>query len=223
MRLLIGLLFASCAFGQAHEILRPTVDSNSTNTAIGCSGTNQTSLSMPNSWDAAGLATNSSNSASGSQSVTNYKVRLFTTWAAPTQSYTALSLKVNSAGTETNNTGSSGTINVMYSLNAGSTWSVIRAGGGNGSGNWTQTTDSIVLSTSQDFTKLQVAVCVQGTAGGDTQGTRDQITVWDIWTDGTYAGAAAGSGSSQGVPAIQPILISEFVDRRRYGLSKIRS
>lgn len=215
MRLIaIFLICASAAFGQSHEVLRPAVDASSVTTAIGCSGSNQSSSAMANSHDASGLSTSSSISATGTITVTRYKVRIFSSWAAPTSAYTALSLKVNTSGTETNNTGTDGVMAVAYSLNSGSTWTNIRLGGGSGN-NWTQTTDTVTLSAAQDFTKLQVAVCVQGSAGGDTNGTTDTIVAWDIWTDGTFTGGAVGNGSSQGVPAIQPILISEFADLRR--------
>jgi len=213
-RLILFLFFASSAYSQSHEILRPTVDSSSSITTLGCSGSNNTSSSMANSHDTAGLSTSSSIQATGSISVTHYEVRIFSSWAAPTSAYTSLSLNVNTAGVETNNTGTDGVMQVSYSTNGGSSWIGIRTGGGFG-GNWSQITDSKTLSTAQDFTKLQVAICVQGSAGGDTNGTTDKVTAWDIWTDGTFTGGAVGSGSSQGVPAIQPIMVSEFVDIRR--------
>lgn len=202
-RLALFLFFASPAFGQAHEILRPTADLNSTITALGCSGTSQSTTAMTNSYDSAGLATSSGQITRGTRTSTTYRVRIFKTWVAPTQSYTALSLKVNSSSVETFVSGSTGYTNVSYSLNSGSSWITVHEGI-----NWSQTTDSITLSTAQDFTKVQVAICVQSNAGGDSLGDLETMTVWDIWTDGTYAGGASGSGSSQGIPAIQPILIS---------------
>src|SRR5882757_8217159 len=100
-RLTLFLFCASAAYAQGHEILRPTMDVNSSSTAIGCSGSNGGSSAMPNGRDAAGLSTSSSNTAQGSITSTIYRVRIFNTWAAPTNAYTALSLKVNSSGVET--------------------------------------------------------------------------------------------------------------------------
>lgn len=205
-RLLLFLFLASSAFAQSHEILRPTLDVSSTTTAIGCAGANNSSLSMSSSRDAAGLSTSSSNFAQGTTSKAIYKVRIFNFWAVPTQVYTSLSLKINSSGVETVVSGDGGIIQVEYSLNGGSSWTFLK------SGTWPQVTDTINLSAGQDLTKLQVAVCVMSNAGIDSSGDQERITVWDIWTDGTYGSAPSGNGSSQGIPAIQPIFISEFVE-----------
>lgn len=208
-RLALFLFLAPCAWPQSHEILRPTVDSGPGSSIIGnCSGVNLSSTTMPNSYDASGLSTFSNQTAQGSASQNRYKTRLFTNWAATTKTYTALTLNVNFSSI----VGGSGGLDELRYSTDGTNYSHLTQGDQAG----TRSTFSLALSTAQDLTKLKVWLCAEGFVDDGIQGPgTDQMSVWDIWTDGTFTGGAVGNGSSQGVPAIQPIMVSEFVDIRR--------
>lgn len=224
MRLLLILAFCALpASAQMTELLRPTVTtSSSISGTFGCHGLNQNAASMPLAYDAAGLSTSSIQTASGTIPSTFFKVAIISGWPATANTYSALTLNINSAALETNNTGNPGAIAQSYSTNGGSTWTNLPPGSFLPDGiSWVQQTRTVTLSPGQDLTALRVAVCVQGSAGGDTTGTTDKITVWDIWTNGQYVPGgtgANGGGPSNGNSAAQVIFIKAVEHKRRnYG------
>lgn len=217
-RILLFFILASPLFGQSQELLRPTVTtSSSVSGTFGCHGLNQTATAMPFAYDAAGLATSSVQTASGTIPSTFFKVAILSGWAPTANTYSSLTLNINSAALETNNTGSSGAIAQSYSTNNGSTWTNLNPGSLLPDGiSWVQQTKTVTLSPGQDLTALRVAVCVQGSAGGDTTGTTDKITVWDVWTSGLYTPSApASNATTTGNSASQVIIISAVDHKRR--------
>ena len=199
-RLLLFLLLASPCFGQLHEILRPTMDANNTgNDHLGdCIGTSQASTAMPYSYDSAGLSTSSKLSAYGVlNGQTFIRGRTFSGWAAAGETYTALTLNVNTSAV----TAPFGAVGLTYSLDGGSTWFYVYNGFF-----WSQQTFTITLTPGQSLPNIRIANCVQGdpiTPGGST------ITIWDTWTDGVYAGGGGGgTGTGVGNSARQPVIIS---------------
>jgi hypothetical protein len=217
---LVFFCTASLAIGQ--EIKRPT-SGTSSNASVGCIGNTQTASSMPNAFDAAGLVTSSTQSVAGGNCVLQggrcvvggnifVKIMVFSSWQTTGNTYSSLTLNINSRSDGFNNLGGTqgGNASLAYSLNSGTTWTQIR---GDGTGNgWGQTTDSVSLSSGQSLAALRVGVCVQGngaTLNGNDQG-RDDIIVYDIWTAGTNSGSPpAGNGSGQGKIA-DPVFITRW-------------
>jgi hypothetical protein len=201
-RFLVILLLI--AVSHAQELKRPTADTaTGSATILGCQGAASGGGAMGLAYDAAGLSTNSSLGVTAVYKAQRARVRNFNTWQTPGGSYSSLILSVNASSTGwisgSLGTGGTGKACIAYSTNAGATWVSI-ACDTDGSG-WAQQTFSFTLSPTQDFTKLQVGACVSGTAvdtSGDVGG--DQISIYDIWTLGTTAGAAVGTGSSSGSP-----------------------
>ena len=181
--LVIALLFACLAAGQ--EIRRPTADiDGGNNTKLGCAGQNQASNAMPNAYDAAGLSTNSNQFTGGGLNQRKFQTRIFMTWQRREHNYSALTLNINSASTGYLSGNGTGAACVNYSVDNGRTWTKVRCDGAFG---WPQTTDTIVLSASQDLAKVQVAICTEGDSGGgdvDFIGS-DNVRLFDIWTSGT--------------------------------------
>ena len=194
------------AWGQSHEILRPTTSSGAASDAqlnLNCSGNALTGSTMTNAFDAAGLSTSSNVSVTGSLTQTKIKGTTFKTWATPANTpYTALTINVNTASDTFS--GAGGFADISYSLNAGSTWTSLKQDGFSG---WTQVTSTATIAVGQDFTKIWVNLCIQGNQDPTTPGIVD-FTGWDIWTDGTYTPAVGGSGTGSGNSASQPIIIS---------------
>lgn len=191
----------------SQEIKRPTSDATSSQ-LYGCTGSNQTSTSMPKAYDLSGLSTSSSLNATGTSTATIFKDRLFTTWQNTLNSYSSLSLNVNASGTETN-VDTLGEMCIKYSSDAGSTWNTMFCTSGGNS--FSQTTYTASLSTSQDLSKLRVAVCAQGTRAslGGGVPTSDTITVYDIWTSGVVTGVQpAGPGSTSANPHRSTVIVN---------------
>lgn len=204
-RLLILCILVSLAGAQT--IVRPKEDTDSGN--AGCTGTRSTSSSMVYGHDAGGLTTSSTLEISGSTTTSYYRARKFFQFQREhaISGFTALVLKISSASTGAGKLGpGGGASRISYSLDGGSTFSSLRSDSGSG---WTQTTDNVTMSLSQDLTKVQVVVCVQGNKGlGYTQhGAQgeeippgsDDLTVYDIWINGTTTPQPAGTGSAAGM------------------------
>lgn len=187
------LLLASTAFAQ--EIKRPSAEGDG-GTAVKCGffGTSLASAGMSLAYDAAGQSTSSALAVSGSINTTFYRSRTFSAWQTTGNTYSALTLSINSQETETSPSGSTGSGTLQYSTNGGSTWTTLI------SGNWARTTSTVTLSAGQDLSKLKIAACVQSTAGGDTRGPNENVTIFDIWTTGTTNAAGGGVGTSSGQP-----------------------
>lgn len=200
----IFMLLSAC-FSQ--EILRPATDANGGALSFnnnGCVGSLIASGSMPLSHDLAGLSTNSSSAVIGNSLSDQYSTRVFLSWGSTVQSYTGLTLNINSSsdGYLHFNPLGTGNAGLFYSTDSGATWHVVLIDS-SGTG-WSQRTSMIPLSTSQNLANLRVGVCVQGdkgSKGGDSGPPpgKDDITVWDIWTSGLTGPATTGNGSGKGL------------------------
>lgn len=174
-KLLILALLAIPSVCTGQEIRRPTAEANYT-TAFGpCSDVNQSSSAMANFYDASGDSTSDIQSVVGTTSLTRWKGRTFTTWAAASGSYVALYLKVRYSLTQAGTGGGDGQID--YSIDGGSSWDYV--GGLQGIG-----TVSITLSPSQNLSLLQIRTCVVGFTDPVNPGT-GSLTGYDIRTEGT--------------------------------------
>jgi hypothetical protein len=128
---------------------------------------------MPNAYDAAGLSTSSNQFTSGGLNQRKFETRIFMTWQIRGNNYSALTLNINSASAGYLSGNGTGAACVNYSVNNGRTWTKVRCDGALG---WPQTTDTIVLSASQDLTKLRVAICTEGDSGGGDVDSSGQTT-----------------------------------------------
>jgi hypothetical protein len=189
------LLLASSCFAQ--DIKRPTFEIDSGATVKCGFGTKQTSSGMANAYDAAGQSTSSAISVIGSVSSSLYRSRTFSAWQAASSGYSALTLNVNAQDVETNRTGSTGQAVIRYSIDNGATWVGLVSSSSNG---FTRGTSTVSLSATQDLSQVKVAACVQSTAGGDTAGPFETLTVFDIWTAGTTTPQGSGTGATSGTP-----------------------
>jgi len=195
MKLAILLLLASTAFAQ--EVKRPTFEIDSGATVKCGEGTAQTSTGMPNAYDATGQSTSSVIATQATTVKSFYRSRSFSAWQAAGSTYSALTLNVNAQEVESNLTGSVGEGLMQYSINNGSTWTNLVTSSGSG---FSRKTYSATLSAMQDLSQLKVAVCVQSSAGGDTSGPIETMTVFDIWTVGTTTAQSPGPGATTGSP-----------------------
>lgn len=187
-RVILILLACSCF---AQEIKRPGTDTDSGNQ--GCIGTRLSSSAMPQAYDAAGLSTESDLSAGGTQTASNYRARNFSGWTTNGNSYLSLTLNVNSSASP------SGPVQgcIAYSIDGGVTFTHIRCDSGSG---WTQRTDTISLSASQDLTQIEIEVCVAGLKNPGGKFSLEDISIYDIWTSGSTTPQSAGNGSGAGQP-----------------------
>ena len=188
MRFFLILALAGALWAQ--EIKRPSADANTSSSAICTTGSNIANTTpMPFAYDAGTPPTASQSSLSmrsaASPGNTRWTGRVFTSWAAATATYTALSININFACADSS--AGNGACGAEYSTNSGSSWTSL-ASVGDGTG---QTTYSAALSSSQNLTTVQVRVCAASTYdsinGVPTTGT---IAVWDMWTSGTLTAAA---------------------------------
>lgn len=211
--LLLAVLLATLVgLARGQEIRRPTAEADFAGTTFSCAiGTRQTSAAMPNFYDASGTSTSSSDSQLGGHNADKYRTRKFTTWAAASGSYSALTLKVNTADVIGGVNG--GEVDIYYSTNAGSTWTNVYIDTVGAA----QQTYTAALNPAQDLSQLQVAYCLYGASDlgviGDF-GTA-QITGYDIWTEGTLSGgsgggAGAGNSTGKGRRGVTPPLVSRF-------------
>ena len=206
--LLLLALWPAVSWGQSHEILRPTAD---VDTATGLCGpvTKIGSGTMPEAWDAAGLATSVTQTTNSTLSANRYKARLFNPWATSAQSgYTNLTINVNSSSPGADSIGIQiGSAVIAYSLNGGTTYTTLESDSGSG---WIQRTTSANIAANTPLANIRVIVCTSGGTDGSGIGG-DSVTVWDIWTDGTYS-AAGGTGiTPPAAKAIQPSIISGLI------------
>lgn len=187
MRWLWVFLVSSLAWGQSHEILRPTVDADG-GSSVANAVLSQCSSSflggsspVPNWYDSGGLSTSTTFDTGASSATAKCASRVVKTWqASGVGSYTSLTLNVNTSGTCS--TSDCGVGQMAYSTDGGVTWNSISAQGGT---SWTQQTSSVSLSASQDLTKLMVAGVNQAN-GNDVDHGDHSITGFDVWTDGIY-------------------------------------
>jgi hypothetical protein len=195
---LLSFVLCLSLYAYAVETLRPTADADIpavNGTYCTGVGTKLASSSGANAYDGSGASTSVNYAATGLDGGTiRGKGRVFTTWATPSGGYSALSLKVNTEA-ETDVTAGGGTAVVKYSTNGGSNWTVIKSD--DSTGGWFQQTSTVALSAGQDLTQLQVDACVIGYGGDGSLGTAGSanITLYDIWTEGTLS---AGGGPSMG-------------------------
>lgn len=173
----------------AIETLRPTAYSNPATVGNDFWGT------PANAYDG-----NSSTSAQGSDSTTGTGLDgsssaasdvIFRAWQGPTYQsyYSALNLKVTYSVSVSKvlHNGAEGNPSweLQYSTNGGTSWTDIASG----TGNVSQTTATIALSTGVTFSNLQVrAALVAEGEGGDLATWTVSVTlpVFEVWTEGTY-------------------------------------
>jgi len=106
-----------------------------------------------------------------------YSEQVFTTWQTGyTESATTLYISANLSTQTGSSTGC-----IYYSTNSGSTWTSITSNVAT-----TQTTYSVVI-TGANLANLEVSVSEKAALSGDTV----QMTVYDIWTVGTYTASAS--------------------------------
>lgn len=194
MRWLLILALSVSCFGQ--ELLRPSVDiDGANNLSLGCTGQNVASSNLGLGRDSAGISTHSSMVVQGTQNITKFSTRVFSSWQPTGNVYSALTINVNWSAQEVT-TGSTGIMCVKYSIDGGATWSGLGCTSGT---NLAQTTTTATLTPTQNLSTLKVAVCAKGAAGGDTIGSKETLNVFDIWTLGTISGGqAGGTGSTAG-------------------------
>ena len=179
--ILILILAATSTASASTEYLRPTADAQQTGVG-GCTGTtNVTSSSMSAVYSGkSGNGPTGSSAKLPSESYSGssyYSERVFTTWqTGHTESATTLYISANlstQAGT--------GSGCIYYSTNSGSTWTLITPNVAT-----TQTTYSVVI-TGANLANLEVSVSENVLASSSTV----QMTVYDIWTAGTYTGSTS--------------------------------
>lgn len=199
---LLGI-FTLLAFADSTELLRPTADADfgsatwvTTNCGIATYTANTTAGT--NGRDAAGQTTSVSYGINTSATAKETS-RTFTTWAATTNTYTALTLNINSSATA-NGGDVPGKACIVYSLDSGGTWTAIRCT----TTSWARTTDTIALSAAQSLSQVMVGTCAFGAHAGSGLVSSATVIVYDIWTSGMVTSAAAGTGSSAGT-AVQPV------------------
>jgi hypothetical protein len=187
----------------AQELKRPTAQTTALSTTLGCSVGSSTGVSMPNAYDAGGLATQSTISSTAFYKSSRSNTAVFTSWQAAGGTYTALTLNINaySPGYLSTVIGSGeGGACINYSTDSGATWNVVTCDIGDG---WLQQTFSYSLSPTQNLANLRVGICTSGSAL-DSPGSEvgDSISVYDVWTSGTTTGGSGGvgTGSSSGSP-----------------------
>ena len=177
--ILILILAATSTASASTEYLRPTADAQQT--GVGCTATtnvSSSSMSAVYSGKSGNGPTGSSATLPSVSYVGNsrYSGRVFTTWqTGHPESATTLYISANLSGTGS----PSGCI--YYSTNSGSTWTSITS-----AVTTTQTTYSVVI-TGANLANLEVSVSENATGSGSTI----QMTVYDIWTVGTYTASTS--------------------------------
>lgn len=171
----------------ATEYLRPSADANTTATSTcDASGNHDTSSSMSAVYSGksgAGPIGSSASISDTGTTVTRYEARVFSIWQSSSQTYTALTLNLSVGCTTTDSEGAGGACGAAYSTNSGSTWtnaySFISEGGSDSKHTVTVTITGATLS------NVEVETCARGYSDGDS-GDSATLTVYDIWTAGTY-------------------------------------
>ena len=209
MKYLIWLLLSLCCFGQ--EVLRPTTDIDPGSVAgINCLGTTIASTAMPKAYDLAGLSTFSAETTFGSTSQAQQQLRFFKSWQTTHNTYTGLTLNINSSSDGWNAFSSGvlgGKAKLFYSLNGGTSWTLLLSDT-DGTG-WNRQTSIIPISTNQVLSQLYVATCTAGFKGaaGNPPGG-DDVNIWDIWTSGTLPAPIVGNGSGSGLASRAIVVVN---------------
>lgn len=179
--ILILILAATSTASASTEYLRPTADA--VETGVGCTGTTNVSSSSMS----AVYSGKSGNGPTGSSATlpsvsytggSRYSERVFTAWqTGHTEITTTLYISANLDGLAGAASGC-----IYYSTNSGSTWTSIATV------TTTQTTYSVVI-TGANLANLEVSVSENATlSGADVQ-----MTVYDIWTVGTYTASTSNT------------------------------
>jgi len=182
------LIFALTSTLWAQEIKRPSASANTSSSGVCVSGSNAgNSTPMPFAYDAGTPPTSTQSSLSKSSGVsgTKWTGRIFTSWATASAPYSALTINVNFACSDSS--AGLGECGAEYSTDSGSTWTTL-ADEPDGT---SQATYSHSLSSSQNLSTVQVRICVASTYDTpNSSPTIGTIAVWDIWTSGTLTAAA---------------------------------
>lgn len=183
------LLFAAWPAWAATQYLRPTADADTTtgpcaaDNVYVASGSGSLTYSGKSGVGPTGTGY-SDYSVTGSFTNNRYINRVFSTWATTSYTYTALTLNVSVAGSTSSNS-NGGEYDMYYSTDTGSTWTPLIYVSGVGV-NIAQATSTVTI-TGATLSNLMVVACAIGYA--DSEGNPDsaEITVFDIWTTGTYS------------------------------------
>jgi hypothetical protein len=191
-KLIATLILAAASMAWASTYARPSADANSAS-ALGCSGTDQTSTSMSAVYSgksgagptgaSSGLAVTSP----GSGVAYNYTTRIFSGFPSGAQSSVTLDIS-EACANDTSST--DGHCAVEYSTDSGSTWTSLYSGG-----NSSQTTYTVSIGSMTNLSTLQVSVCSQAKYDIVVPSiTTETITAYDIWAVLPSAGAGAFPG-----------------------------
>lgn len=191
-KLIATLILAAASMAWASTYARPSADANSAS-ALGCSGTDQTSTSMSAVYSgksgagptgaSSGLAVTSP----GSGTAYNYTTRIFSGFPAGAQSSVTLDVSEACAN---NDAPSFGLCAVEYSTNSGSTWTSLYSGEDS-----SQTTYTVSIGSMADLSTLQVSVCSHAKYDLITPTSTDEtVTAYDIWAVLPSAGASGFPG-----------------------------
>jgi len=220
MKWIMVLLLSSCAWGQFHEILRPTADvdgGEATAKAIDPTDCNTStynaSSALPHWWDNAGLSTSDKFELTNiSTGAGRCSARGFITWGSTANTYTSLTLNIN---TLASCSGACGVGSIAYTIDGSHTWTVVKTGT-----LWSQFTATISLSPGQDLTKLAVAVVVFANPNDGVNNGDMSVTGADVWTDGIYTPPATPTPIPPSAPATQqPSIISRLIRRIQQSLN----
>ena len=186
----LALSAATLCIAQSTEYLRPTADA--TTTDADCGGSNVASAIMSTVYTSKSGTGPTGSSAlidtMGAYNSQKYKARLFSTWQSTSNTYGALTINV-SVQCSTFSDRYGGKCAAGYSTNGGTSWTNFYSYNGNGSGNSDTQHTLTATITGTALSSIQIRVCSIGYSGdgtsGDGQGEA-QITIYDIWTTGTY-------------------------------------
>ena len=203
------LCAASVTCAQSVEYLRPTADTDSTNTALrtaacGASGTDIGSISNSGAYSGKSTApptgSNVNQGTSSSTTLSFYTMRVFSAWQTTSNTYSSLTVSLNSM-CSISDTGDDvgGRCGAAYSTNGGSTWISLYSYASLSTNSDSQAIHTATI-TGASLSNLQVGVCALAKLSPNNS---SEATIYfnDIWTAGTY-------GSSGHV--IPPQIISKL-------------
>ena len=210
--ILILILAATSTASASTEYLRPTADATSSSSALKsatCAGTATNQSSSSNSAVYTGKSgIGPTGSADGQSATTDsttgfYKMRGFTTWQSTTNTYTALTVSISIKCATVNNDAVQARCGAAYSTNGGSAWTNLYTYASTSTGNDTQTTYTVTI-TGTALSSVQIGVCALVNADSLGDGLTSTVTIYDIWTAGTYTGSTSHA---------RPWLLSELDEK----------
>ena len=204
----LALSAATLCIAQSTEYLRPTADASTTD--ADCGGSNVASATMYTVYTGKSGTGPTGSSALidtvGAYNTQKFKARLFHAWQSTSNTYSALTISV-SVQCSTFSDSYGGKCAASYSTNGGSSWINFYSYNGDGSGPSDTKHTVTATITGTALSSVQVKVCSLGYSGdgtsGDGQG-EGQITIYDIWTTGTYGAGYVAYPGVQVIGKSQP-------------------